>query len=100
MDNYYEAKHDNDKLRYDLLSVEWLEGLAEVATYGAKKYDDNTWQTVPDGKKRYTAAAFRHFIAWIKGEQLDSESNLHHLKHAAFNLLMLLSLERNNNETN
>ena len=81
-------KYDDDKLRYDLIPIESLEGLAEVLTYGAKKYDDNNWKYVPVHK--YEAALWRHYIAWKKGEKEDNESKLHHLKHCLANISFLL----------
>ena len=81
-------KFDSEKLRYDLIPHEVLEGLAEVLTYGAKKYADNNWKNVDP--KRYEAAMFRHYIAFKKGEQNDSESSLHHLKHMLTNAAFLL----------
>lgn len=82
------VKYDDNKLRYDLVPVEAHEGLAEVLTYGALKYDDDNWKKVP--QYRYEAALFRHINAWRKGEVVDSESNIHHLKHALANLSFLL----------
>ena len=81
-------KYDSDKLRYDLVPVEAHEGLAEVLTYGANKYDDNNWKHVPVYK--YEAALFRHLNAWRKGEKCDDESGLHHLKHVLANVTFLL----------
>jgi len=81
-------KYDSDKLRYDLVPVETHEGLAEVITYGANKYDDDNWKYVEAYK--YEAALFRHINAWRKGEKLDDESGLHHLKHALANISFLL----------
>lgn len=83
-------KHDQGKLRYDLCPPEWFEGLAEVMSYGATKYEPNSWQRVE--VERYEAALMRHFQAWRKGEVLDAESGLPHLAHAAANSLILMSL--------
>ena len=87
------TKYDQDKLRYDLLPPECLEGIVEVLTFGAKKYAPNNWLKVPDAKDRYYAAAMRHLQAWRKGEITDPESGLHHLKHAATCLIFLLYFE-------
>lgn len=87
-------KSDKGKLRFDLLPAEWLTGLAEVATYGANKYTDNGWKKVNNGVERYYAAALRHITAWRKGEEVDPESGLPHLIHAAWNCLAVLSLSK------
>lgn len=85
-------KYDGGKLRYDLLPPEPIADIVRVLTYGAQKYDDNSWQTVPNGVARYTAALMRHFEAWRAGESVDRESQLHHLAHAACNAVFLLYL--------
>lgn len=84
-------KDDDGKLRYDLVPVLAHEALAEVFTYGAKKYGDNNWQMVETD--RYVAALFRHLNAWRKGEKYDPESSLSHLKHALTNAAILVCKE-------
>lgn len=84
-------KYDTGKLRYDLVKPEMLEAIAEVMTYGANKYGDNNWQGVETD--RYYAALMRHLQAWRKGELVDEESGLHHLKHALCNIAFILSKE-------
>lgn len=88
-------KYDADKPRMDLLvsgCPNALEAIASVLTFGAKKYAAHSWQTVPNGDERYLAAQLRHITAVQKGEQLDPESGLHHLAHAACNALFILEL--------
>ncbi len=89
-------KFDDDKLRYDLIPPECLAGLAEVLTYGAKKYGDDNWQKIE--VQRYVSALFRHLEAWRMGEQNDSESGIHHLKHAMANSMFLLWNSINNED--
>jgi hypothetical protein len=89
IDNGHDGKDDNGKLRYDLIPVTFLEGIAKVLTYGADKYGANSWQTVPDGKRRYIAAAFRHLVEHCKGNANDTESGLPHLAHLAVNVMFL-----------
>lgn len=82
-------KFDGDKLRFDLLPWREVEQVVEILTIGAQKYDDNNWQHV-EPFTRYIAAAFRHFVAWMKGEKLDAETGKNHLAHAICCLLFLL----------
>lgn len=84
------VKHDEDKPRMDLLPMEALELVAKVLTFGAKKYGDHNWRK---GMKwgRLHAAALRHLSAWARGMDLDDESGLPHLAHAACCLLFLLA---------
>lgn len=83
-------KLDSGKLRYDLIPPSATKALAKVLTYGAKKYKPNNWKK--GSIDRYTAAAMRHFEAWRSGEQLDPESNFHHLEHCLTNLAFLIEL--------
>jgi hypothetical protein len=87
-------KFDNSKNRLDLIEPEFLESLAAVLTYGAKKYAVNNWQKVADGPDRYYAALLRHLLAYRRGELIDPESNLSHLSHVACNVMFLMHFER------
>lgn len=83
-------KHDDGKLRMDLITPEMINGLAEVLTFGAKKYSDRNWEKGLD-KDRLYAACMRHMNTWRGGIDLDDESGLHHLKHAFVTLGMLVT---------
>lgn len=85
-------KFDKDKLRYSLIPPIALQGLAEVLTFGAKKYKPNNWKLVDDNT-RYIDALYRHLEAWRAGEELDKDSKLSHLKHAITNIAFLIYLE-------
>jgi hypothetical protein len=85
-------KFDSEKLRVDLLPIGALLEVAEVVTYGAKKYDENNWQNVRP-VSRYYGAALRHLWARARGETHDPESGLPHLAHAACCILFMLSVE-------
>ena len=90
-------KYDGDKARMDLMldgMPNALEQVAQILTFGAKKYADHSWQTVPSGKARYKAALLRHLTAHAKGEINDPESGMPHLAHAACNALFILELEQ------
>lgn len=85
-------KDDTDKLRWDLLP-ESLEDVVKVLTFGAKKYSPDGWKQVPEAQPRYFAATMRHLWAWRRGEDLDPESGLPHLAHAACCVLFLGALK-------
>jgi hypothetical protein len=89
------AKDDQNKLRSGLVLGEFanaLEKVCEVGTYGAKKYTPRGWLSVPDAEERYLDALVRHLLAHMQGIELDEESHLTHLSHAAWNVLALLEL--------
>ena len=75
---------------------------SEVGTFGAKKYSEGGWQSVPDGMKRYDDACMRHWLKRHSGEEYDSDSGLLHLAHEAWNKLAELELylrEKHHEET-
>jgi hypothetical protein len=89
------AKLDSGKLRPGLVLGDFSRALTEVVevgTYGARKYSDGGWQHVKDGATRYTDAGLRHQMKVWAGEELDPESGLLHLAHAAWNALAILEL--------
>lgn len=88
-------KFDEGKLRMDLVDPEFVRTMAAVLAMGAQKYGADNWQDVYDAKARYTAALLRHITAWQCGETKDPESGIHHLGHAACNLMFLLWGEHN-----
>ncbi len=88
-------KYDEGKLLMSLVDPRYIEDVAGVLTFGAKKYKPNSWQTVEDAERRYTDALLRHTTAFLKGEYLDPESGLTHLSHMATNIMFLSHFERN-----
>ena len=85
-------KFDSGKLRYDLIPVLAQEEVVKVVTLGAEKYDPENWKNVPEGRRRYYAAAMRHMEAWRKGEKED-EIGTHHIANAISNLMFILEKE-------
>lgn len=93
-DIFVGRKNDQGKNRLDLIEPQFIEGVGEVLTFGATKYEPNSWQNVEDAEDRYYAAALRHLMAWRRGEVVDEESGLSHLKHVATNIMFLLHFEK------
>lgn len=83
-------KFDEGKVRLDLLPFDALTEVAKVLTHGANKYGDRNWEK---GMKwgRLLGAALRHLFAWARREDLDPETGLSHLAHAACSVLFLLT---------
>lgn len=91
-------KFSKDKLRTSLLTrslVKPITAVAAVLTYGSKKYDSNNWQGVDP--EEYEDALDRHLNAWRAGETVDPDTGIHHLAHAATNVLFLLWFEVKDN---
>ena len=72
-------KDNNEKLKWSLLPFDAFPTMVEVLMYGAKKYSADNWRKVD--KEEYVDAALRHFISWLGGEAIDSESGFPHLAH-------------------
>lgn len=86
------VKHDQGKPDMSLLSPIALNKIAEVMSFGKKKYAAHNWR---GGFvwSRPLAAAARHLFAYIGGENNDPESGLSHLAHASCCLMFLLEFE-------
>lgn len=74
--------------RQDLIAVPFLEQLGLVCGMGAEKYDDDNWRKGYSWRLSY-GALLRHLHAFWTGEDLDEESNLPHLAHAAWHCMVL-----------
>jgi len=69
-----------------------LEKVAEVGTYGAKKYTRLGWSSVPDGQLRYRDAMVRHLLK-SGHEELDQEMGVDHLAAVIWNACAVLELK-------
>lgn len=95
--SYFDKKHDQGKLRWDLLSLKQIEPIVAVLTFGAKKYSPNSWKKVPSGEKRYYAALMRHLTDYKAGKKFDEESMLPVIWHAFCDLYFLIYFEQRRN---
>lgn len=97
LSKYLNVIHEQDyaelfKLGKLLLKHTTIVDVAEVFTFGAKKYKPNNWRTV-ESLDRYWAALGRHLIQMDKNPKLkDTESKLKHAAHALTNVIFLLEL--------
>lgn len=82
-------KYDSGKERFDLIPAAPMIELARVYTYGASKYDDRNWE-IGLSWGRVFAACQRHLWRFWLGEDVDVESGLSHLAHAAWCCLALI----------
>lgn len=81
-------KADGDKLRMDLIPTSAVLSLADILTFGAKKYDDRNWEKGFPYSRVYSALQ-RHLVSWFGGEDVDPESGRNHLEHALCNIAFL-----------
>lgn len=79
--------------RFDLMPFGPLEEVARVYGFGAEKYGERNYL------KGYAyglalAALLRHVSAWAQGEDIDTDSGLNHLAHAATHCLNLMLFQQ------
>ena len=87
-----QAKADAGKPRPTLVPVSLIEAVTAIRMYGNEKYHDpENWRQVEP--QRYRDALYRHWLAYLKGEQCDQESGLPHLWHLACNAAFLIEME-------
>ena len=86
------AKADAGKPRPTLVPVSLVEAVTAIREYGCAKYHDpENWKRVEP--QRYRDALFRHWLAYLRGEERDEESGLPHLWHLACNAAFLIDME-------
>mgnify|MGYP003151237939 CR=1 FL=1 len=86
-------RDNHGKPRHDLIAPEMLDGVAAVLAFGAKKYGERDWEKglLWGGT---LASTMRHLMVWMQREELDEESGLPHLDHAACNIMFLCAFAR------
>jgi hypothetical protein len=82
-------KNDNGKPPIDLVPTGIIRGIARVLAHGAEKYGRHNWRGGLACSRLY-AAMQRHLMAWLDNADLDEDSGLQHLDHAACELAFLI----------
>lgn len=77
-----------------------LMAVAEISTFGAKKYAWAGWENVDDGINRYGDGKVRHQLYEAMGEEIDPDSGKLHSAHEAWNALARLELILREKEKN
>lgn len=94
------ARFDSGKPSVSEVPPELVLGAAEVFAFGREKYARWNWMKGFPYLQPYESA-MRHLLSWRAGEDLDDGpggSGLHHLKHVACNVAMLLYFIKNHPE--
>jgi hypothetical protein len=92
------AKLDKGKPDVGLVFASFPDAIclvAEVSSFGEKKYSLFGWESVPDALRRYWSALGRHLLACSKGLFMkqfvrDPESGINELASVAWNALAVL----------
>lgn len=77
------------------LDPRFIMALADLMTKSAKKYGRYNWSK---GQEYHTPfdSCQRHLLKWISGEDVDSESGMNHLLHAAANIMIMWTSQQKN----
>ena len=82
-------KERKNKTLMSLILPEFILGIGKVLTFGATKYYPYSWKKVTNPIDTYIDALDRHILAFKTGNIYDDETKLHHLFHAATNLMFI-----------
>jgi len=83
------TKFNQGKPRMSLIPAAPMRAIAMVLNYGEKKYHAYNWAMgIPFSD--LLDACERHIGYFKDGENLDKESGLHHIAHAAFYMIAIL----------
>ncbi len=82
------VKHDTGKPPMWLLPRAALEGTARGLGFGEKKYGAHNWREGMDWS-RVISSLLRHTVAFMDGEDIDSESGLPHVHLMGCNITFL-----------
>lgn len=93
----FAPKFDSNKVRVDLLPIGPMTEIADVFTFGARKYFANSYRNgeTVDWSRTY-GSILRHLFAFWNGEDNDPESGKSHLAHAGTQLMILMEHARHN----
>lgn len=89
-------KYDSNKSMVGTLCNVFPNALLAIGNcieFGTHKYPDPAnWQKVEGAFTRYQNSIMRHYLKFLAGQERDSETNLLHLAHMAWNTLAVLEL--------
>jgi hypothetical protein len=92
-DNNPKTQFGVKKCPLDLVPPIAIAALAEALANGAEKYGPYNWREHKISSSVYYAAALRHIMAWWDGEDLATDSSVHHLGHAMACLALVIDAE-------
>lgn len=88
-------KPGENKVLLQLIDPFFIDGLGQVLTYGAKKYQTGPgWKNLENPIFETEGSVMRHWNEYKKGNFYDDESGLPHLYHCASQLMILMQFLR------
>ncbi len=86
------VKHDQHKIRWDLVPYDAVNEITKILTFGAIKYEARNWERGMAWSRAFGAMQ-RHLTRWFCGQDKDKETQLTHLANAGCCLFFLLAWE-------
>ena len=86
---------------YSFSNLPWdaLEQVCRVFQYGCVKYQRDNYKIAPGlPLDSYIQSMWRHLVSYLRGEEIDIESQLPHLSHLACNCFMYLWTQKEYHE--
>lgn len=92
-ENYFEpvqqsARYNSGKTQLREIDPQFILGLGQVLTASREKYEEGNWMKETKLSTPYESC-MRHLMKFWEGEELDNETNMDHLLHAATNIMFL-----------
>lgn len=84
---------NEEKLAWDMVPFETLEGVVRVLMFGAAKHGEFDYINAKNYKRKCFASLLRHLFKWWKGEKIDPETGESALSHALCRLMFLIYRE-------
>lgn len=91
------ARFNEGKIQTREIDPNFILGIGEVLTKSRAKYEHFNWAKKTNFSVPYESL-MRHLMAFQNGEDFDSETQSHHLLHAATNIMFLYYHAINNSE--
>ena len=83
------ANSGKPELHYLFTFPKAVAEFARVCTYGERKYDRGNYLKGGKPVSEYADCLLRHLSAFLNGEDIDPESDCHHLGHVVWNALAI-----------
>jgi hypothetical protein len=94
MDKEQADRFNEGKPQWSQVNFKALEPMVRVLEYGAQKYSRDNWKKgLPT--LDVCDSLMRHLVAYMEGEDIDSESGLEHIGHMQCNLMFLSYMMQN-----
>lgn len=89
-------KKDTGKNRLELIEPAFVEGLGNILTFGANKYEAHNWKKGGDAVsiERIKGSLLRHLYSYLNDDKIDKETGYSHIYHITCNLMFLDYFDR------